>query len=255
MAWDLTYEQGPRTSNNPGYGAQAIRDLKQDIRERLDRFNVWGATETSLDLLGGTPREGSARVQVTDSGSTGRDDIIGEADQLVYVGQIKVDLSQRATDREADGIAFADSAQDNTANLKKTVSVVMHDDITETKVVELFTYDSMVDIFQDQSIGGRKTFTLSPLVPDLRATGDTDPSWKEYVERGENLTAAVNVQEAQVAHADSKFHNPFDPEDADNQEPEYGYNVTGGFENGPYMNQNLSVNTIKANAFYGMVWV
>lgn len=247
--WNSTYEALPQNTNNPGYGAQAIRELKVAIKERMNRFAVWGDDETSYSITGGTPREGSARASVYDSDYTNREDIVVPTN---LIGQLVVDLEQRSTDRTVDDVDFADTDQSETANLNKVLRVVMYDSTLGTKVVPLFDYDSMVDIYQDQAVGGRKDFTLSPLVPNLKEI--TDPDWRDYIDLNDKLDAAVNVKEAYEGDMLAKFHNLFDPSDQDNID-EGIVATSGDHPNTEYVNKAVHVDQITANSIKGVVWV
>ena len=100
-AWTLTYEQQPKSFNNPGYGARQISQLKTNVRERGEIGHIWGANEATLNMVGGLHKEGSARAYVLDNETTNRP----PESQIVdsEVGRIRVDFQELVDPRERDG--------------------------------------------------------------------------------------------------------------------------------------------------------
>ena len=89
--WNDLYEQSPRNSNNPGFGAAAIRDVKTQIREILETSIAFGDGFVPIDfgdVPSGTMREGSARAYVLDDDWLSRPDIVPSP--VGQIGQIKV---------------------------------------------------------------------------------------------------------------------------------------------------------------------
>lgn len=66
--WDVSFDTAPADSADPEYGADAIRDFKLAIRERVQREHVGTTDESTADkTYDGLHRKGSARVYAVDA--------------------------------------------------------------------------------------------------------------------------------------------------------------------------------------------
>lgn len=236
--WNVNYKSVPQSFKNPGEGAWHFRDFKEAVEDRGDLEHIWGPDETGLaqgTVPGGTHREGAARITVADEGTVGRGNDERTASASGRIGQIVADMEILDMRRQQDGvdIDIVDGGLTTGAQLTKKLSVVTAtldvnglpidaSDPTVNAVYDLFDYDRMVDIHQDQDVNGIKRFTLNPQVPNVAAagSGSVEEGWKDYLDAPPatdgNGLAAVNVSEAFEVFAGAKAFNIFDPTDPDN---------------------------------------
>jgi len=237
--WNSAYNLSPKNFKNPGEGAFHFRDLKGAINERGVRDHFWGDDEDSDNFwYGGVHKEGSGKITVTDGGSANRDD--GRvASASAAIGQMQVDMMPLGINREQNGEELQTlGTMDYTDQLVKKLVVtgqqfdgttgawVTPTDPTVTEVFDLFDYDRMMDIVQDQDVKGIKRFTHSPHVPNLADVGAPSvlEGWKDYLDTppatdGSGLSP-VNITEAYATVSASKVFNIFDSENDDNDTQE-----------------------------------
>lgn len=254
--WNATFELLPRNGNNPGYGADAIRDLKGAIRERLDTEHIFGASETTTGKTGGLHREGSARAAVTDDAALPTD----RADTRVSsttseIGQVVVDMSILETARTQDGDSLVALNGNYDDQYTKTISLVIPElttggtwDHDNTQLVAVFDAQAFMDLISDQTVRGVKLYVHSPEVPavGVQSTLDATSDHQYDTDDADKVTTAAEIY---FAIDDAKYQNLFDPDDIDNQD----LVVVG--DNGSYVNRNIKANEIHGEALYGTVWV
>ncbi len=272
--WSDNYKNSPRDWKNPGEGAYNIRDFKEAVEERETREHVFGQDESTLTVNGGTHKEGSARVLVTDQGSGSR-----PAEErftgTTRPGRVVVDLTNLdpGAFREQDGVKLNDvtglSYLNQTEKKIKVASTrlvsttgipVDASDPTETELVTVFDYDAFIDIIQDQVANGIKRFILSPQVPDIAEVGapSVREGWQDFVDTASAFEklSAVNVDETNTVMNEARNYNIFDVEDQDNPITEFddpsrinpidlSHNTT---EN------NVSADIVVGNKVYGAVY-
>lgn len=203
ITWNNTYEQNPKNFNNPGYGANQIRQLKTAVRDRLDREHIFGQSESDLNNVGGTHREGSARVYVNDPNNA-VDSRQDRMDEPIDVGRVRVDFTQLDSARTLDGEMQTGWDAERVKKIEVTSDPVNGG--SNPGWQNLFSADDFVDTSFDQDINGRKNFSLSPQVPDVPSEFfDDDYTYAE----GEDKYA-VNVGQMAPKVSDAKYHNPFD---------------------------------------------
>jgi len=181
--WNSTYETLPQNVNNPGRGAEAVRELKTEIRSRLEVEQFFGPNEDAEASRFGLNKEGSARVLVKDpySVSGDRDPVVN--DQL-NAGRVEVNLE----DREVGDVKLYDGDTEATAPAGKfapidskyrRLRVLAYDDLSGSIVgwKTLYDVDEVVDLKFDQNIDGRKNFTLPPIVKDQTVPSGRGESW------------------------------------------------------------------------------
>lgn len=210
--WNADYELIPQARNNPGYGADGIRSVKTQVRERIDREHIMGDSETDTGKLGGTHREGGARVLTTDTDVLNRGEVQIEF-PLTEVGQIEIDVTQQpSSERTQDGTNLDEVAGfDKSANFKKQIKLVMTQIDTatgstasplSTRVETVFDWDDFVNLLTDQSIKGIKTFTLSPQA--LEQVGISQDGYDSA-----DAQKMVRADELHARHVEAKEMNIF----------------------------------------------
>ncbi len=50
MVWNEQYKQYPQTENNPGYGADSIRDLKLNLEEKFTAEHKFNLNDMKMNL-------------------------------------------------------------------------------------------------------------------------------------------------------------------------------------------------------------
>ncbi len=255
--WNSTFNIIPRNGNNPGYVAEQIRNLKTAIVEREDREHMFGPSETEDDdytATGGTHREGSARVMVTDG--------LSDSDERVYyqntndpdaVGRLVVDMTVTDLDPEVDEETgtLADSYR-----YTKSISVYMptwsetggwdSDTITLT---EVFKASEFMNVTFDQDISGVKNFLHSPTVPSVTIDELIDNVGFDSEEDGEKAVRADDIYDGLMI---AKYFNIFDPTAGSNSDTATASSVHNEQD---YMPINIYADTAYFEAVYGVVWV
>ena len=212
--WDVTFEAQPGDGFNPGGGAASIRELKTAISERLNRSHYWGSDEsTTQGEYGGQHKEGSARAFISDGSESGRTNQSTPTMASEAVGLVRIDVTPlEGTARRRQGDEYLDdiAGYSTRDQARRTLEIVGTDPITDTPaIITVFDYDKLVDIIANQTIEGIKTFISAPLSSETVVIDDDYDS--------ADADKLVGAQEIHDWGEEGKYHNLYDPTDADNQ--------------------------------------
>ena len=246
--WNSVYAAIPRDGVNPGYGAQAIRDLKSAVTERMNGEHIWGVDETDVlyPETGGTHREGSARALVVDDLSYGAKRLAHQvASPTGRVGQLKVDMSILDPRRTEDGDIIDSIDHQLTRDIYAVIpalsSLGTWDQDGIPQVVKVFSAQEFTDLISDQVVRGIKNYVHSPLVPDVGVTDTLSGVLTGHFYDPADSEKLTNAGEIKNAVTDAKYMNLFDPTDQDNIDA--GLVVDGS------VNRSIDCTSIK-----GTVW-
>lgn len=252
--WNDTFLTQPDDENNPGRGAEEIRDTRVGINERIAEDHFIGQNDELVLLeVGGTHREGTARALVDDEFDVARD-TSGERVLRQNVGSLRVNMDLLGsgnwrTQAEVD-LDTEDAARNNR---KKSIQLYFTDADAISEFVTIFDPDAVVSTVYDQSISGDKVFTRA-----VEAPADDDTAAVAAVEADFNPNDALYDTDYvipanvfwQWMH-DAKFHNLFDSSSSDNTTL---LSASTGIHGVNYIDKDLSANVITAEKVYGAVY-
>ena len=163
MAWDNTYENTPLNGDDPGEGALELRTLKGEISKRNKTEHFWGTDEENLVARLGAHKEGSARSYVLDpyDASPERPD---RSTNLDNIGSIRVTYLDNPSAPQLDGENAVTVSDDDTMFQKIEVRTYV-DAIGTLGWITVFDKADFLNLKFDQTVNGRKDFTLNPEVP------------------------------------------------------------------------------------------
>lgn len=270
--WNSAFELIPVNNNDPGFGAQNIRELKAEIRGRLEVEHFFGANEDSDATLYGRHKEGSARATSLDN-YTGNADRDPELDDQTKVGRIVIDTQDRipADEKLYDGQdsteipAKFDTSNNSEKGLDdryRKIKALVYDEATggTPSWKTIFDIDDIVDVKFDQTIDGRKTFILEPKIPDPAIdVGGTDYGSDWFVTQLDAASAdekrvATNLHNVRVQLISMLLADVLNPSSSlatylESVDDTYIDDTTG------FIGRTIKVNNIEADSIKGVVWV
>lgn len=252
--WNDTFLATPPNEDNPGRGAEAIRNLKGAIEERLTLDHYWGETD-ELIKLGGYHKEGSAVAKVLDADQTARN-TAGSRIERTSLGTLEADMNlMTAGGGSWRAIAGVDQSAEGSYydNRRKRVKIHFTDSDLLAQFVELFNPDRYTHIAWDQTIGGDKIFSRA-----VQAPPDDDSDAVASVPADFNPLDALYATEYLIPAEifwkwmhDAKYHNLFDRTDVDNDSL---LSAAAGIHGETYIEKDISADIIKAEKVYGATY-
>lgn len=254
ISWNDTFIGLPVEDNNPGRGAEAIRDTRKGVDERMTGEHFWGDPEESTYAqVGGYHKEGSAVVKVIDEDSTQRDT---DHERVSHnrVGTLSVDMQLLGSGnwRTVAGIDQATEGGEYPNRVKK-VQLYFTDGDGVTQTIPLVNHDKLVNIDWDQTILGDKEFVRAvkgeaddDSIAVTALPADFNPSDAAY---DTNYLIPAKLFWKWVK--DGKFHNTFNKDDTDNAPLLSG---TAGIHGALYVDQDISANVIEGEIVRGAVY-
>jgi len=252
--WNDNFIALPVEDDNPGGGAEGIRDTRAGVDERMKQDHFWGEPKETVDgKVGGRHIEGTAVASVKDEDETQR---ISDGDkvQRYAIGVVQVDMTQLGAGnwRETAGVELDDESP-RYDNRKKLIQIYFNDSDDIQQFVDVFNPDDVVSMHWDQLVGGDKEFTRA-----LKAKGDDaslavtevpadfDPGDSDY---DTNYVIPAKVFWKWIK--DAKFHTVFDRTDGDNATL---LSSSPGVHGHTYIDQDISANVIEGEIIRGAIW-
>jgi len=251
--WNDNFIALPIAEDNPGEGAEAIRDVRKGVDERMKEDHFWGEPNEVDGFVGGRHIEGSAVIGVLDEDSTQRVSD-GEKVERYLIGVPRVDMNPLGAGnwREVAGTEL-NTETPRHDNRKKKLQLYFTDADSVSGFVDIFNPDEFVSMFWNQTIGGDKVFSRAAQAPAddesaavIALPADFNPSDPDY-----DTEYVIPAKIFWKWLKNAKYHDLFDKSSSDNTTL---LSATAGIHGALYIDKDISANVIEGEIIRGAVY-